>query len=333
MAINQVRRKIQKTGSATFSISMPKSWIVKNSIKSGEEVTLIEDHDGTIRISQSTINAKVIEAVVYISTNSSVEEIIRKFISYYLNMAEKITLKGIKNMPSYDLNLILQQIKKLIGIEVIDEDPDMVIFQDYFSPKNFAVENSIKRAYNISKLILLETINWLVKKENNLESLNLWEDEVDKIYFLIRRQLNFAFHFSARLTQLNISITDSQKFLLLIGLIEKIADNFCDLIYGKIENYNFNKKIYGRFQQYTDEIIELYEMSFTSIIKNDFGLANNAIIKIEKLQERITNDIIDQKSTNQVDNLQIYKVFYNFKSSLSLIENIAEIGLDSNNHI
>jgi phosphate uptake regulator len=333
MNIHTTRRRIQKTGSATFSISMPKSWVVKNSLKSGDEVNIFEEDDGTLRINPLLTQRKIFEAVINIIPGSDPEEIIRKFLSYYVNMAEKITLKGIRNIPASDYNKIIIQAKKEIGFEVVDEDNDMIVFQDYFSPVNLAIENSIKRAYNISKLILQETMKGLVRGMNNSQNLDLWEDEVDRIYMLLRRQLNFAFHSTARLHQLNISINRSQQFLLLIEMIEKITDIFGDIMLAGLKIDRSNKNHYENIEAYVVDILTIYEMSFSSVFKVDFKLANKAIKKNEDLQIRLAGEISNPKNNcAKKDNAQVYSVLYNLRRSLSLIKDIAEIGLDITEH-
>ena len=43
-------RKLQKTGGSTLIVSLPKKWIKKNSLKTGSEVRLIIQPDGTMTI-------------------------------------------------------------------------------------------------------------------------------------------------------------------------------------------------------------------------------------------------------------------------------------------
>ncbi|MEM0205160.1 MAG: AbrB/MazE/SpoVT family DNA-binding domain-containing protein, partial [Nitrososphaerota archaeon] len=43
-------RKLQKVGTATLTVSLPKKWVLKKGLKPGDRVTLIENEDGSLRL-------------------------------------------------------------------------------------------------------------------------------------------------------------------------------------------------------------------------------------------------------------------------------------------
>ena len=51
-------RKLQKTGGSTLIVSLPKKWIKKNNLKTGSEVRLIKQPDGTMTIDPGNYTIK-----------------------------------------------------------------------------------------------------------------------------------------------------------------------------------------------------------------------------------------------------------------------------------
>ena len=85
-------RKIQKTGSASFTVSLPKSWIRKNSVKQGDIVSIYEEKDQSLRITIDTLKEQKKQAVIDAGEINDEVEVLRRFISYYIGGANKIVL-------------------------------------------------------------------------------------------------------------------------------------------------------------------------------------------------------------------------------------------------
>ena len=96
------------------------------------------------------------------------------------------------------------------AIEIVEESDMKIVLQDFFSSNYLSLKNAIRRGFNLSKLVIQETQLILTKELDNLDNVMLWEEEVNKIYLLVRRQINFALHNSILLNQLGITIKDCQ---------------------------------------------------------------------------------------------------------------------------
>ena len=287
-----IRRKVQKTGTATFTVSLPKSWVVKNSVKSGDIITLYEEEDQTLKISLDSSTKKPKERSIVLENFENEDDIIRKFTAYYLKGYSKIKLMS-KDKIYPKARKLVRKIQKIIGFEIIDEDTNYVLFQDFFTSHNLSIQKAIRRQFNLSKLIVKEILD-KSPEEVDQENLMHWEEDVNKLCLLIRRQINFALHNSAVLRQLEITIEECQEYLLLSNTIEKLTDEFVRVAKNQLKIKN------------PEMLLETYEEAYKAVVNRDF---------------KKSSDIIDQIIDMRKDKDSRVPV-------LHFIKAIAEIGLD-----
>ena len=320
------RRKVQKTGVATYTVSLPKSWILKQNIKPSDELIIYEEEDQSLKISLEDKTEEVKEVSINIKDYKNEIEVIRKFTAHYLNGATKITILSDKAISSAYMKKIILQIKKVIGFEIIEETSNKIVLQDFFTANYLSINKAIRRAFNISKLILEESRKNVIRKGYNLENIGLWEDEINRLYLLVRRQINFAIHNSVILKQLNITLKECQDYLILIGAIEKISDIFVEIAnsgtkLGKLSKYTINY-----LNTSYKNIATAYEMAFRSIFTKDFALSNEALQKIDEI--KISTGALKKEKLEEDVKRILYLVIYNLHSTTNFVKEIAEIGLD-----
>jgi phosphate uptake regulator len=320
------KRRIQKTGISSYTVSLPKTWVSKNNIKPGDYVTINEEGNQSLRLSLGEKLSPELDKEIKAGKYKSEEEIIRKFISYYLNGATRITIVSKYPFSSDYMKNMHKNIKKVIGFEIVEESENTLVFQDFFTSNYLSVEKTIRRAFNISCLIGNESINILSGGSD--ENIMLWEEEVNKLYLLIRRQINFALHNSYILNQLNITVKECQDYILLMSAIEKITDSFVEIAKVAVTLNSIPDRIKSEIRRLYDSLSETYKNAVESVFRKNFDLSNEALIKNEDnikiwIKQHRVLDLPEDKKRN------LYLLFFYLNSTAVFIEEIAETGLDA----
>ncbi|MBT4352740.1 phosphate uptake regulator PhoU, partial [archaeon] len=318
------KRKIQKTGKATYIVSLPKPWIVKNGIHSGDSISISEEKDKSLKLSLSDIKEDFKEEIINNTDYKTKIEILRKFTTYYLNGANKITINFNNKITSEERNSIKSSIRKFIGLEIIEESPNKLVIQDFFSSDYLSIKKSIKRAFNISKLVIKESKKIINNPKLGVENINIWEEETDRLYFLVRRQLNFAIHNSIMLNKLKLTLSECQDYLILISKIEKITDAFQKICINVLKSKKINKKNSNTINNFFDEILNYYTDAMKSIFEKDTNIANNIINIISKKSPTL----VDLDEIALITEHNVYFILFYTHRSFTLVNDIAEIGLD-----
>lgn len=320
------QRKIQRTGIATYTISLPKSWVNRNGVKVGDTVLIREEEDQTLRILLNETKNDLKEANINLADLKDEVELIRKFTSCYLNGNNKVTFFSKEGISKNFRKRILSQVKMVIGFEVIEETENKISLQDFFSSNYLSITNTIRRAFQLSKLIIHEGKKILDKEINNLENIELWEEEVNKLYLLARRQINFALHNSSVMNQLGINVKDCQDLIIISGAVEKMADSFVRIAQKNIEIVRIPQELAKQVNATYNLILEAYEMAFESFFKNNFILSNKALTKCEEILNEKIN--LEQQQLSETDKVNLYIIMSKLQTKTNFIREIAEIGLD-----
>jgi len=320
------QRKIQRTGIATYTISLPKVWVRRNNVNVGDVVYIQEEEDQSLRVLLSQSKEQTKSASLNLSGFKNQTELIRKFTSLYLNGYSQIQFFSVEPISKDFRKTILSQIKKVIGFEIVEESEKKIALQDFFSSNYLSISNTIRRSFQLSKLMINESLNILNKETNTLENIEIWEEEVNKLYLLARRQINFALENSMIMSQLSINVKDCQDFIILSGAIEKMADSFVRIAKAGLGVSILSDKLLQQIKKTYELILEAYELAFESIFKNNFISSNQALAKCEEILNEGIN--LEQQELNEQDKVILYIIKSKLQTKTNFINEIAEIGLD-----
>ena len=115
-------RKVQKTGGASFIISLPKDWVKASKIEKNDPLGLISQPDGSLTITPH-IHGKVAERVKIIDLKDiyDCEYLYRLLIAAYVTGCNTIKITTPSRIPSFAHNAVRMFIQASIGQEVSEE--------------------------------------------------------------------------------------------------------------------------------------------------------------------------------------------------------------------
>lgn len=265
-------RRVQLTGNTTFIVSLPKAWASLNNVKAGSEVYITQEEDGGLKITSSAAPVPVKEAHVILDGREDVGEIRREFISKYLAGYSVIRFNSKDRLPAENRKAIKAEAARLIGLEVVEEGSREVVVQDFFSTESLSVERAVKRAYALTVSMYEDLIQSLEKSPRNAVSISGQDDEVDRVFFLVLRQLGIALENASFLKALSLKSTDCIHYTRLITAIERTADNIAKQSL-EAKNAEPDKKLV----EMNKEALSVYSDAVKAFFSADKRQANNAL--------------------------------------------------------
>ena len=292
-------RKVQVTGGSTYVISLPKRWVNKVKIKSGDGIALIPRSDGTLLINPK-LSEKQDELTKSVTINytDNTETLVREFIGVYLAAYDVIEIKSKEKLSP----AVRQKIRKLsynvIGPEIIDETSNSVTVKDLLDARDFSMTKGIKRMYIISRSMHRDAIIALKNHDIELaEDVESRDDEVDKFYWMIAKQYNLVLKDVFFADKMGITPQEALGYLLVARSIERIADHAKKLA-GNVKNVRENLAIIPRITEASDAIIGVLDGAINAFYRNKFEYANEVVDKSKSLAEtteKLTREIFALK--------------------------------------
>jgi len=306
--VKPIVRKIQLTGGSTYIVSLPKNWVKSHSLKPGDEIEIRQDKKLRLILvprSSSEGEEKREKKIALNCSKPDISFVIREIISYYM-AGYSLIYVGCNKFTPDDREAIKETVRKrLLGAEIIDENATSVTIQFLVNERDLSISRAINRAFNISYNMLKDSLDSLFNGDKELATeIHDRDDDVDRFYFYIVRQLSLAVESSEILENEKYNLTQSVNIYSTAKSIERISDHslrIADQI-EQIEKLN-NKDIYdhGKF------ILDFYKTSLNSFIQRDTNLAHEVInkefelLKVNtQLAENVLKSQLDPKYTSSL---------------------------------
>jgi phosphate uptake regulator len=226
------RRKIQLIAGTTYTISLPKDWVVKNSLSEKDELIISEKNNRTLVISHGNPgNDKALDSL---SLNvdeypESIDQIL--FAAYYLGV-ENITIYSKTELEKTLRARIRKTITHMSGTEISYEDRQKLTIRVLLDKSKIDL---IQVLYRIS--LLIESSISGIESGPSMEEIRMNENEIDRLYHLTAKIISLALIDSAMLASSNIkNVSLVPSYFLMSKRLENIGDNLNHLAEYLTEN-------------------------------------------------------------------------------------------------
>jgi len=273
-------RKIQLTGETTFIVSLPKRWVTENNMGKGDLVLIIEKEDELVLRPRSE---KGYVTEIKIKPESDLELTKRLLITRYIQGYDGIFVTSKRHIP-HDFRKGLEDVPRfLIGLEPFGGSSNEITFR-MLTKEKAEVIDSVSRMHEISVTSLKELMSQIEAGEYDTDLLNgiiMRDNDIDKFYFLILRQLSTR------------SGREAIPLIQVIRSIERISDHIERIARLMIEE----EKIGRRELNVYSKLIELYNDVMLALRSENINIANDVIRDTRRLrsEEEVLLDRLLQK--------------------------------------
>ncbi|MBO4355088.1 MAG: phosphate uptake regulator PhoU, partial [Methanomicrobium sp.] len=261
-------RKVQKTGGASYIISLPKDWVKVSDIKKNDSLGVISQPDGSLTITPH-IHGKVAERVKIIDLKDidDSEYLYRLLIAAYVTGFNTIKITTPSRIPSFAHKAVRMFIEASIGQEVSEETEKSMTIKDLLNPGEMPFENVISRMHVIIEGMLNDAMYALKTKDKELAEDVIFRDrDVNKLYWLISRQYNLLLRNVSLSHEMGMNVETALHYMQIARVIERtgdqvvqIAENVRNMIFLSTE-----KKTGDIFQTLAAEALEIFKSGVES---------------------------------------------------------------------
>jgi len=330
---HEIIRKVQITGGSTYIISLPKDWVRNVGLKQGDYLTLTPLPDGSLKIQSKRGDSKPFRTVMEVNPKLSPEASVREFISRYLVGYDLIEIVFPEGTYSHRAAIKECMMKKMIGVEIIDEASNYVIVQCLAKPTELSVINATRRMMNITSHMLSDVVKCLNERnEEMLREVTEREDTVDKFYLFIVRQLKSVA--LGLLLPSDVGLYDFREvlgFRLVVKSVERVADHVNRI--AKILLSDPSAPMVaslGTLKDVGAKVIDIYEKSIRALFERDINLGHDivrAARDVGSKEEEVIGWMLKEGVSVSVA-LPLRTIMESFKRIADYSSDIAEIAIN-----
>lgn len=283
------KRNIQKTGGASFTVTLPKQWVDRFGLEDKDPVELTIQPSGALLI-QPEKNRKKLPKITCEADELTPEELAREIISSYLAGADEITIKG-KRLEQPQRTQIRQVAKSLMGLEIIDESSTQITIRNIFDISRLSIPQNIEKMFFITQSMFADAMKALSTKDLVLAQDVIDRDlEIDKFHFLIIRQFHSLISGKLMEEDIGISLLDCNYYSFTAMQIERIADHAVKIsraiVQMKVSSPKSNTlKV---FEKDTQQVLTLLKQSASMVQTLNKKMAHTILDEFEA-KEKLSN--------------------------------------------
>jgi len=227
-------RRVQLTGGATLIVSLPKDWAKRIALTPGDEVLIIPQPDDTLVLIPRKLGKRAgVVAEIRIESPIKIEELEKLFMALYIGGAETITINFAPSTTHLRKLLKDYVRRRIIDMEIVEESSERLVIQSMVATTELTIIDIIAKMAKLTHNMLDDLIKALdLDDVGLLKDIVERDDEVDRLYWLMERQLKRAA--MSRNTMLELKIPDPRdivEYMIIAKSIERIADHICRISY------------------------------------------------------------------------------------------------------
>jgi phosphate uptake regulator len=302
-------RTLQQIGSSIL-VSLPTEWIKKNFLIKGKSINIETNSDNTISIYNNNQDQEIKIEFNYqydnhlqkiqhdidnkISTIGKTTEdikiLLNKIFGAYLLGYNTINIKSKEPISFEDSEEIKKSIRKLIGLEIVDENNYNINLQFLLDAKTLNIEKILNMMNSIITGMFKETIYSIDGKFNQdlKKKIASRDDEIDRQYFLLVRLIRTAIMNKKLASTLNLSNIDMLDYRIAANFLETAGDLITELI-SYLTEVKEDKQITDLIKKTGGSLEEMQIYSIEAFTKMSRDKAFKVIENYEEFRISLSN--------------------------------------------
>ena len=216
-------RRLQSTGGSTFTLSLPKPWVVQHKLSSRDVLKIDWRPSGALRITPLDVEEKL-EKSVFLSMNKLPENsLFDHLMGAYISGADLIKIET-KTSPKRKSNLQVRRfLRNTRGFEIFEETDDSLVLKCLLNHGDMPIHASLNRMYLLLTSLVRDLLSVFEGEDKEfIQDAADRENEVDALLYLIERQVRISLDSHKVASSLNISRTQALEFANLARSLERM---------------------------------------------------------------------------------------------------------------
>jgi len=285
-------RRLQKIKGGSFTLSLPKSWVEKRKLNSGEQMAVLEEEDGSIRIFPVEMPLeKPLEVTLKLEDYPTLRALEYSVGTYYIQGSNKITISSKETIPAEHKRRLKLLRMELPGMEVAQEEANKLGFQVMIDPSIFSLESLVEKTSSFSLHLQEDAMKSLLEYDFQLASEVLERSkEAMRHYRMTIRQVALASLSKSIAKKVGVkSCRECITFALVARDLNRVvyhSSSIAEHVLALKQQKKIDKEILNIIVEMSAVAYEMQKMSAEAFLKKDVRLAVLAMGKMEKIREK-----------------------------------------------
>ncbi|MDJ0274172.1 MAG: phosphate uptake regulator PhoU [Nitrososphaerota archaeon] len=285
-------RRLQKLGTTTLVVSLPRKWALERGLKPGDSV-YVEQLDEGLFIRLAPRETRTLRAVVNGDAIERGEVLERIVTACYLQGYDEIVIESKTGLAAQKLDWILGTIERLPGLEVVRQDDYEVVMKVLIDSRRYTVVELLRRMQELIAWMIESSVDALIHNmSEKAAEVSRAEQKIDSYYFLALRQLLTTARERSLLKEVGLDSPLALTGLrVVLAAVEETADHALQVSREVVKlgqsRGREGRQLVEHLKELASEVSNVFGMSLNGYLVSDIKLLNQALDKVPELLDRI----------------------------------------------
>ena len=235
--------------------------MVRQKLSKGDPVVIAEREDGCL-----IVDPRLPKAGERRTTTAQIEQNLRwEITSRYLLGFDEICIVSKEPITNDQRDDVKRIIKRFVALEITEEDDHQIVLRCLVDPATLPVNTAMRRMHLITSRMISDSLAaYFDGAKDAADEVVQRDEEVDRLFFLIVRELRSAIQYPRMGELMNITPVEALDFRIAAQYIERIADLAVDIA-RKVED-----PIDASLKKKIEPIVDTIREMFTDAVNNLF---------------------------------------------------------------
>jgi len=283
-------RKIQWTGGSTFTVSLPKAWVVGSGLRAGDLIGITPQGDGTLTLSPDpSARHAPVKKTLTVEREMSPEHFLRLLIGHYVAGYDALEIRARGRIEPDVRRTIRDYARRVIGPEIVEESLSAATLQDVSDASDLPITKVVRRMHLMARAMHEDAVTALRSNDLALaHDITARDDDVDRLYWFAAKQRNLVLRDRALAARLGLSDEEAVAQLAVAKALERIADHAGRIAeaVALLKGERVEAALYDQIAALSRGAIAMLDQSIEALATRNAELANRNIDALKKVAEQ-----------------------------------------------
>jgi len=327
-------RKLQRVGKATYSISLPKRWVLRQGLRPGDALELVEEFDGSLRLRAIEARPSQLTCRINAELCRNAEQLGRLVVSSYRVGYDLLDI-SCAGAPVFEiLKKVDELVQKLPGFELVEESESKLLIQNVLDQSKYSLDDLMRRSQLLASAIFNNLIDFITTRRY----------ELIPYVKSLRNKAQEIFQLLTRLTILYVKKRETGKFLkprsaahiyssaILVNILSGLIDELISLgeDFSKLKKKILTSpEIHRMLGELLETALRLFDEAMNAYFSLNFEQAMHVLELPKKALSTALEEVVRLKSVKNAELLRfIIKTSIFLQDLVSKCHEVAQLTLD-----
>jgi phosphate uptake regulator len=314
-------RKVLEMGGGTVLISLPKKWAQRNKVARGSSVLVEEVSPSRLMVSPVGTEEQAPKTAIIEYPRENLSHVINDLTGAYLIGSNVIRIEGKQVIGREDRERIKGMARRLVGLEIMDEDSKSLTLQFLPEPSTLDPEKIVRRMGSLTRGMLRDAREALREEDSKVLALIAErDDEVDRLYFLLVRAIRSATIDPELAERYRLTPVECLDYRVLASFLEGLGDTIAEFSKKMAAEPPSGDAASGISEMFRT-LEEMEDVSVRTFLERKQGRSRSGYLEVDEMKKRVDESLRKITEAKGVSTRLVVDL-------LSMLERIAKTFVD-----